>query len=89
MAQLLSTGFSDGFLSTSAGDITVFIPSNLAVTIRAQNTASGIRRIVSEFPEVQVRLDDGMVIGEGTINGGGPLLRLAGSSGTIYIKRQR
>lgn len=91
VATLRNTGFSEGFLSTSAGDITVFIPSELAVTIRAQNAAvaQGVRRILSDFPEVSVRLDGGLVIGEGSINGGGPLLRLAGSGGTIYIKRQR
>jgi arginine repressor len=89
VAQLLAAGFSDGFLSTTAGDITVFIPSNLAVTIRAQNTAvaQGVRRIVSEFPEVNVRLDGSLVVGEGALNGGGPLLRLAGSGGTIFIRR--
>ena len=91
VAQLLAAGFLDGFLSTSAGDITVFIPSNLAVTIRAQNTAvaQGVRRIVSDFPEISVRLDGSLVVGEGSINGGGPLLRLAGSGGTIFIRRQR
>ncbi len=89
MAQLLASGFSDGFLSTAAGDITVVIPSNLAVTIRAQNAAAGARRIVTEFPEIQVRVDGGQVFGEGSLNGGGPVLRLAGSGGTIYIKRQK
>ncbi|MCC6857206.1 MAG: hypothetical protein IT158_01525 [Bryobacterales bacterium] len=92
LARLLAGGrFSDGFLSTGGGDITVFIPSNLAVTIRAQNTAvaQGVRRIVSDFDEVNVRVDGPLVVGEGSINGGGPVLRLAGSGGTIYIRRQR
>lgn len=91
VARLAGGEFSDGFLSTSAGDITVFLPSNLAVTIRARNTAvaQGVRRIVSEFPEVSVRMDGPLVVGEGAINGGGPVLRLTGSGGTIYIRRQR
>ncbi len=91
VAQLLASGFSGGYLSTSAGDITVFIPSNLPVTIKAENTAvaAGLRRIISEYPEVNVRLDGSLVIGQGAINGGGPILRLTGSGGTIYIKRQQ
>lgn len=91
VAQLLASGFEEGFLTTSAGDITVVIPSNLPVTIRAQNTAvaQGLRRIISDFPEVNIRLDGTVVIGEGALNGGGPLLRLAGSGGTIFIRRQR
>jgi hypothetical protein len=29
-----------------------------------------------------------MMIAEGSLNGGGPLLRIAGQNGKIYIKRQ-
>ncbi len=78
------------FLSTGSGDITVFIPSNLGVTIRAQNELAGnIRRIVSEFPGVSVRVEGGQVVAEGPVNGGGPILRISGTGGTIFIKRQR
>lgn len=80
---------SDSFLSTGGGDITVFIPSNLGVTIRAQNELAGnIRRIVSEFPGISVRVEGGQVVAEGPVNGGGPVLRISGTGGTIFIKRQ-
>jgi hypothetical protein len=61
------------------------------VTIRAQNAAvaQGARRIVSDFDEVNVRVEGPLVVGEGSINGGGPVLRLAGTGGTIYIRRQQ
>jgi hypothetical protein len=81
---------SGSFLSTGSGDITVIIPSNLGVTIRAQNELAGnIRRIVSEFPGISVRVEGGQVVAEGPVNGGGPILRISGTGGTIFIKRQR
>ncbi len=78
----------DSFLSTGSGDITVLIPSNLRVTVRAENEASGnIKTIVSEFKTISVRSEGAAVIGEGRINGGGPLLHLAGNGGMIYIRK--
>lgn len=80
---------NDSFLSTGGGDITVIIPSNLGVTIRAQNELAGnIRRIVSEFPGISVRVEGGQVVAEGPVNGGGPILRISDTGGTIFIKRQ-
>jgi DUF4097 and DUF4098 domain-containing protein YvlB len=81
---------ADSFLSTGSGDITVFIPSNVGVMIRAQNELSdSIRRIVSDFPGIRVRVEGGQVIAEGPVNGGGPILRISGTGGTIFIKRQQ
>jgi DUF4097 and DUF4098 domain-containing protein YvlB len=81
--------FTDSFLTTGSGDITVFIPSNLGVTIRAENeSADSLRRIVSDFPGLPVRLLGTSVVAEGPINGGGALLRIKGTGGTIYIKKQ-
>jgi DUF4097 and DUF4098 domain-containing protein YvlB len=76
--------FRDSFLETGNGDVTVLIPSNLGVTVRAE-TARG--RVVSDFPMSQ-RTAGMEVRAEGAINGGGPLLRIAGTGGTIFIKRQ-
>jgi DUF4097 and DUF4098 domain-containing protein YvlB len=81
---------ADSFLSTGSGDITVFIPSNVGVTIQAQNELSdSIRRIVSDFPGIRVRVEGGQVVAEGPVNGGGPILRISGTGGTIFIKRQQ
>lgn len=80
---------SDSFLSTGGGDITVIIPSNLGVTIRAQNELAGnLRRIISEFPGISIRVEGGQVVAEGPVNGGGPILRISDTGGTIFIKRQ-
>jgi hypothetical protein len=59
------------------------------VTIRAENEAAdSLRRIVSDFPGLPVRLLGTAVVAEGPINGGGALLRIRGTGGTIYIKKQ-
>jgi DUF4097 and DUF4098 domain-containing protein YvlB len=91
IASLLAgKSLADSFLSTGSGDITVIIPSNVGVTIRAQNELSdSIRRIVSDFPGIRVRLQDGQVVAEGPVNGGGPILRISGTGGTIFIKKQQ
>jgi len=82
----------DSFLNTSAGDITVVLPSSIAVTVQAENEAAGaMARIFSEFPEIRVlRLPSigKPLAAQGAINGGGPVLRLSASGGIIHLKRQ-
>jgi DUF4097 and DUF4098 domain-containing protein YvlB len=94
LAELLSGAhLQDSILSTGAGDITVYIPSNLALTIKALNENGAAGRIVSEFSEIMVRQQAAEaarqgVMAEGALNGGGPVLRLTSTGGTIYLKRQ-
>ncbi|MCS7314002.1 MAG: hypothetical protein RMI94_02420, partial [Bryobacterales bacterium] len=45
---------ADSLLSTPAGDITLLLPSNIAVTLEAE-AGGGRVGIVSEFPEIEVR----------------------------------
>ena len=83
----------DSTLSTGNGDITVYIPSNLPLTVRALNESGAKGRIISEFSEIMVRqaaeaAQEG-ALAEGALNGGGPVLRLTSTGGTIYLKRQR
>jgi len=90
MAQLMAGQLAESFLATGNGDITIVIPSNLGVTIRAENEmADSIQRIISDFPGIPVRVQGTQVVAEGAINGGGPLLRISGTGGTIFIKRQQ
>ena len=83
----------DSVLSTGAGDITVYIPSNIAVTVHALNESGRLGRIISEFPEIPVRRaveESGPgTLAEGALNGGGPVLRLTSTGGTIYLRRTR
>jgi DUF4097 and DUF4098 domain-containing protein YvlB len=90
IARFESQPAADSFLSTSAGDITVWIPSNLKVTVRAQNASyGGPQRILSEFSEIPVKSIGFATVAEGALNGGGPLVRLAGTGGMIYIRRDQ
>ena len=90
MASLLGGKLADSFLATGNGDITVFIPSNVGVNIRAQNDlADSIRRIAVDFPGVRVRRQGRLIVAEGPVNGGGPLLQISATVGTIFIRKQQ
>jgi hypothetical protein len=79
----------DSFLSTGAGDITVWIPSNLRVSIHAQSEGSGnVGTVISDFPGLRVTPFGASVLGELLINGGGPVLQLTGIGGRIYIRKR-
>jgi DUF4097 and DUF4098 domain-containing protein YvlB len=85
----LLTHPADSYLVTRNGDITVTIPSNVGVTIQAENSlADSLRRIASDYPQLQVRRRGTRLVAEGPVNGGGPLLRVSAGVGTIFIKRQ-
>jgi hypothetical protein len=59
------------------------------VTVRAQNASyGGSKRIVCDFPDIAVKLAGAATIAEGSLNGGGPLVKLAGTGGMIYIRRE-
>lgn len=94
LAELLSGNrIENSSLSTSAGDITVFISSNISLTVLARNESAGsVGRIISEFPEIRVKSPAPgatPVLAEGMLNGGGPVLRIQVTGGTIYLRRER
>jgi DUF4097 and DUF4098 domain-containing protein YvlB len=74
------------FLRTGGGDITVFMPSNVSVTLKA-TCRGGAGTIVSDFP-VRLTTRGSVFSAEGPINGGGPILQIAATGGRILIKRQ-
>jgi len=89
LANLLGSRLAESLLATGNGDITVVIPSNISVTIRAENQmADTMRRIISEFREIQPRSVGTHLVAQGQVNGGGPLLQISASAGTIFLKRQ-
>jgi DUF4097 and DUF4098 domain-containing protein YvlB len=95
VALLSGKRLEDSVLSTSSGDVTVFIASNIPVTVQARNETAGPgARIVSDFPEIRVRSSQQAgapppVMADGALNGGGPVLRIFASGGTIYLRRQK
>jgi len=89
LAELLpGTRVQDALLAAGTGDVTVLIPSNLALSVMARNEAGGQARIVTEFPAVQIfGVNRPPLRAEGSINGGGPLLRINVADGTIFLRR--
>lgn len=86
------SAFIDSRLETSAGDIVVYIPDDLGVTIRATVEAARGAGIQSDFSSLKITNGKDVwpreVYAEGPLNGGGPLLHVHTTSGTIEIKRK-
>lgn len=93
MAEFISSksGFSESSLHTAAGDVTVYLPPTLSLTVRASSDMASNRPIKSDFPEVQIHQDAGYgpksAWAEGSINGGGPLLRVRTTIGQIDLRK--
>lgn len=88
-ANLLGSHPAESYLATANGDITVVIPSNVGMTVRAANQMSDtLRRIISDYPAIQVARRGTQLVAEGRVNGGGPLLQINGTGGTIFIRKQ-
>jgi DUF4097 and DUF4098 domain-containing protein YvlB len=89
VADLAGGRLADSSLATGRGDITVLIPSNLGVTIRAEDAmADTLRRIVSEYSGLPARRVANRIVAEGRVNGGGPVIRISAAGGTIFIKKR-
>jgi hypothetical protein len=74
-------------LRTSDGSIELILPDNFPASFDAfveNRRSTGI--IDSEFP-LQIRLDDGDVIGSGDINGGTFIVKLKSRRGAITIEK--
>ena len=90
--ELVSGGsFSDSSVETGSGDIVVYIPSSLKVTVRAAVEYCNGGGITSDFSELKVRSEGGEygheVYADGSLNGGGPLLKIRAGNGSITIHR--
>jgi hypothetical protein len=86
-------GTSSSELETGVGDITVYLVSNVNLTIRASIEAANGQQIVSDFPEIKIASEGGgqwgpkLVSAEGSLNGGGPVLKVRTTMGNIYFRR--
>jgi hypothetical protein len=81
----------NSLLSAARGDVTVWIPAGLPVTVAAI-AGSARSRIVSEFREIPVGslTIDGELrcMARGSLNGGGPVLKVAAGEGVIYLRKR-
>jgi len=79
-------------LETSAGDITVYLASDLAISIRAEIEVANGHMIRSDFSDIRVSTEGGpwgpkTVTAEGQLNGGGPVLKVRTNSGNVNFRR--
>ena len=85
--------FSESYLETNFGDVVVYLPSDLPVTVRASIEAAMGHRMITDFPEVKVTQEGGEwgareIYGQGAINGGGPLLKIHTTGGNVELHRR-
>jgi hypothetical protein len=88
------TDRTDSVLETSAGDITVYLAPNLGITIRASIDLANGHRIRSDFSEIRVTTEGGewgpgTATAEGSLNGGGPILKVRTTTGDITFLASR
>lgn len=82
----------DSVLETSAGDITVYIAPDVAVSVQASVDMGSGHRITSDFPDIHVSGQGSQwmprtLTAEGNLNGGGPMLKVHTTTGDICFKR--
>ncbi len=86
-------GFTDSFLHTAAGDVTVCFASNFPVTVHAtSDMAIGHGILASDFPGLNITSQGGQyapksMSAEGLLNGGGPALRVRTTMGQIAFRK--
>ena len=81
----------DSRLETAVGDITVYLAPNMNITVRASIEMASGHKIYSDFPEFKVTTEGDWgaqtAAAEGSLNGGGPLLKVLTASGNVWIRR--
>jgi DUF4097 and DUF4098 domain-containing protein YvlB len=82
----------DSQLETSAGDITVYLEPNVNISVRASIEVANGHNIRSDFPDIKVTTEGGdygpkTVTAEGSLNGGGPVLKVRTTTGDISFRR--
>jgi len=94
VVKLVNTGAErhDSVLETSAGDITVYIASDVAINVRASVDLGNGHHITSDFPDIHVASEGDKwgpktLTADGKLNGGGPLLKVRTTTGDICIRR--
>ena len=94
IVKLVNTGAerSDSDLETGSGDVTVYLASDVAINVRASVDMGSGHRITSDFSDVRIASEGDKwgpktLTAEGSLNGGGPMLKVRTSSGDICFKR--
>jgi len=83
--------FTDSLLHTAAGDVLVFLPKDLALTVHASSDMALGYGIKTDFDSIHVSKQSGgygpqSMWAEGALNGGGPALRVRTGMGHIDFR---
>ena len=96
VVKLVKTGAppSDSKLETSAGDITIYLAADVAVSVRASVDMGNGHHITSEFSDIHVANEGNQwgpktLTAEGNLNGGGPVLKVRTTTGDICFRRAK
>ena len=86
--------FGDSALRTTAGDVVVYLSGGTSCTVHAASEMASGRGIRSDFPELKITSEGGdfgpkTMYLDGSINGGGPLLKVRTSIGQIEFRRSK
>ena len=83
--------FAASQLETSMGDVYVYLPADLPLTIDAAIDAAAGHHIVTDFPLSilgdKEDFSERTIRGQGTLNGGGEVLRIRTVAGNIEIRK--
>jgi DUF4097 and DUF4098 domain-containing protein YvlB len=83
---------TDSQLETSAGDITVYLAPDVHLNIRASIEVANGHAIHSDFSEIHIKTEGGeygpkTYTADGSLNGGGPVLKVVTTTGDIWFRR--
>ncbi len=86
--------FSDSSLHTAAGDVIVYLPNDLPVTVHASSDMATGHGIVSDFSGLRITKEGSNFVprsmyAEGALNGGGPVLKVRTIIGQIDFRQSR
>ncbi len=84
--------FTESSLETPSGDITVYLLPEIALTLHAAIEMASGHNIRSDFPQFKVTIEGEeygpkRVMAYGSLNGGGPVLKVETNSGDISLLR--
>jgi DUF4097 and DUF4098 domain-containing protein YvlB len=83
---------TDSRFETSVGDIVLWLPSDIAATIKASIEMANGHRIRSDFEALKITTEGGQygpreIYGDGALNGGGPMLKAHTTNGNIEFRK--
>jgi hypothetical protein len=86
--------FTNSLVRTAAGDVVVYLNGGLPVTVHAASELASGSGVSSEFPELKITTEGGTygprtIYADGSINGGGPLLKVRTTIGQIEIRKAK